>query len=43
MFLTRRFSVLYLTLRFCLCALHSVAQAQSLTSTPCDKFDVMDT
>ena len=42
MFLKRRFTALYLTLTFlCLCSPQSVAHAQSLTSTPCDKFDVM--
>ena len=42
MFLKRRFTALYLTLTFlCLCSPQSVARAQSLTSTPCDKFDVM--
>jgi endonuclease/exonuclease/phosphatase family metal-dependent hydrolase len=42
MYLKRRFTALYLTLTFlCLCALPTQTQAQILTSTPCDKFDVM--
>lgn len=42
MYLKRRFTALYLTLTIlCLCAPHASAQEPSLTSTPCDKFDVL--
>ena len=42
MFLKRRFIPVYLILvTLAFCAPYNVAQAQSLTSTPCDKFDVM--
>jgi endonuclease/exonuclease/phosphatase family metal-dependent hydrolase len=42
MHLKRSFTALYLALTIlCLCALRTSTQAQSVTSTPCDKFDVM--
>jgi endonuclease/exonuclease/phosphatase family metal-dependent hydrolase len=42
MFLKRRFTALCLVLTIlCLCGPHASTQAQSIASTPCDKFDVM--